>query len=602
MLKVKKMSKLRIAAPKNRMQRVIDTLYRLQLVHLVDPKAKDFFQMGSPLKQASDYSAHLVKVSALVSSLGIIGRPNILSNKDTAIRKFNSLYPKYSSIESQLSEIRVKKNSLNSQLNSFLPLSTLNVKPNMLSGYRSLAVFKGVFRPKKNFEQRLNDICPEHEIISGKYKGMNSVALFVPANRRSKVQELLSENNFSEISAEDYRQPDSLKAELSMFEKKETRLQDDLEKIKSENSQFLLDLEYTLDAEVEKLEAPLQFATTMNSFYLEGWIPEKDAVKIEKALAECTDSRVFVERLETNESPPVALQNPKFAEPFEFFMNLYSLPKPREIDPTLLMFFTFPLFFGFMLGDVGYGITTIVVAFLIRNVFGKQWRMLMNAMLLSGLATIVFGFVFGEFFGFEFIAHPLILRTHDLNFMLLLTIMVGLIHVNFGFLLGFYNKLVGHGLKHAILEKGSWIIMEIGVGIIALEYLGMLDVAGLGMYLGGAVALAGVVMIYLGEGVKGMIELPAILSNILSYARLFAIGLASVQLALIINEFATEFFHAGGFMIIAAIAVLIMGHFINIAIGVLGSFLHSLRLHYVEFFGKFFEGGGVEYVPFGERK
>jgi V/A-type H+-transporting ATPase subunit I len=124
----------------------------------------------------------------------------------------------------------------------------------------------------------------------------------------------------------------------------------------------------------------------------------------------------------------------------------------------------------------------------------------------------------------------------------------------------------------------------------------------LGMLLGAAILVLSIIMLYLGEGVRGMIELPALLSNILSYARLFAVGLASVQLALIINGFAEDFIAQGGVMIVAAIVILILGHGVNITLGILGSFLHSLRLHYVEFFGKFFEGGGPRYSPFGLRE
>jgi V/A-type H+-transporting ATPase subunit I len=105
-----------------------------------------------------------------------------------------------------------------------------------------------------------------------------------------------------------------------------------------------------------------------------------------------------------------------------------------------------------------------------------------------------------------------------------------------------------------------------------------------------------------GEGIRGLIELPSIFSNTLSYARLMAIGLSSVKLAEVINEMAAEMFHGGGFLILAGVLILALGHIINIGIGMLGSFLHSLRLHYVEFFTKFFHGGAKKYSPFGAKQ
>ena len=108
-------------------------------------------------------------------------------------------------------------------------------------------------------------------------------------------------------------------------------------------------------------------------------------------------------------------------------------------------------------------------------------------------------------------------------------------------------------------------------------------------------------MLFKGEGIRGLIEIPSIFTNIMSYMRLMAIGLSSVIMALIVNESAKGFFSKGGFFIIVGVFILIIGHIVNIAIGLLGSFLHSLRLHYVEFFSKFFSGGGKKYRPFGMR-
>ena len=110
-----------------------------------------------------------------------------------------------------------------------------------------------------------------------------------------------------------------------------------------------------------------------------------------------------------------------------------------------------------------------------------------------------------------------------------------------------------------------------------------------------------VIMLYKGEGFKGLIELPSIFSNILSYARLMALGLASVKLAEVVNEFSGEFFQHGGFSVLYGIMLLVVGHAINIGLGILGPFLHSLRLHYVEFFTKFFKGGAKRFSPFGAQ-
>ena len=157
--------------------------------------------------------------------------------------------------------------------------------------------------------------------------------------------------------------------------------------------------------------------------------------------------------------------------------------------------------------------------------------------------------------------------------------------------------LKAHGFKHAFLEKFSWFVMEAGVVLTVLTLTGMLR---LRMWVGPVVFVISMVLLYLGEGAKGIIEIPAIFSNMLSYVRLGAVGLASLGLAVVVNEqLAAPLFELGGFWIVIAIFVMIIGHLINIALGVLGPFLHGIRLHYVEFFSKFFTGGGEEYKPFG---
>jgi V/A-type H+-transporting ATPase subunit I len=164
----------------------------------------------------------------------------------------------------------------------------------------------------------------------------------------------------------------------------------------------------------------------------------------------------------------------------------------------------------------------------------------------------------------------------------------------------FINEVVSHGLRHAFFAKLSWYVLELGAALLALSGLGLLPVHwGVGL----AVVILAAVMIFIGEGIQGLVELPSLMTNILSYLRLGAVGLASVGLAVVINEnLALPFMEKGGIYFVFAIFILIVGHSINIALGVLGPFLHSLRLHYVEFFSKFYKGGGIPFVAFGEEK
>ena len=220
-----------------------------------------------------------------------------------------------------------------------------------------------------------------------------------------------------------------------------------------------------------------------------------------------------------------------------------------------------------------------------------------NILMLSSLVTIIFGFLFGELFGFEFM-HPVISRGHDMVALMIIAVAIGVVHVNLGIVIGFINELKHHGIVHAIYAKASWIVLEIGLVMAALSYLKLISVS---LMFGAAFLAVSVIMLFKGEGVRGLLELPSIFTNIMSYIRLMAIGVSSVILALIINSSAKASFHKGGIFILAGALILIVGHVVNILLGWLGSFLHSLRLHYVEFFSKFFAGGGKKYQPFGSK-
>lgn len=190
--------------------------------------------------------------------------------------------------------------------------------------------------------------------------------------------------------------------------------------------------------------------------------------------------------------------------------------------------------------------------------------------------------------------------------MLGIAIAIGILHVNLGLVLGMINE-AEHSLKDAIIDKGSWILLQIGLLLCAASF-GLLTGIPLLKYVPGDIVLSAVILglalsgILVSAGGIGILEILSLCSNILSYARLFVIGLASVYLAVVINEQSIGLFAKGGLWLVLGVAILIIGHAINLALGLFGSFLHSLRLHYVEFFTKFYKGGGTHYEPFGTIK
>jgi len=595
MIRTQKMAKIRITGPKQNLRSLVSELHALKIMHLIDYQGEEF-ETGNSFSEAEEISEKLVKIRAIISQFNLKLESRKIKDLTVCNGKFGKIYSEFTELTSKISSLTERKNSLTSVKEIAEPLSSLNLDLNSFYGYDSIAVFKGTIK-KALTTQEIEKITKDFELFSSEFEGKKVIALFVSEKFKEQIQALLSEKGFIELHLEQEINLVSVNSELNSIEKELAGFKTQLGLLKETEGQFLVDFEFNLEKENEKLEAPLRFAVTENAFIIDGWIPEIKAKEVEYRLRHLTKDKIFFEFLKDKKNAPTSLDNPSLVKPFQFFMNLYSMPKYTEIDPTFLVFITFPLFFGFMLGDVGYGLVTLAVFLFLRTKLKGEGKMLINSLIIASLATIFFGFIFGEAFGFEIVEHPILFRSHDLNLMLLISIAVGLIHITLGYLVGFYNVLIQYGLKEAVYEKGSWLMIEAGGLLIISEMI--LAMTSFGNIVGAVLFLAGVILLFKGEGVQGIIELPSILSNTLSYARLFAVGLASVKLAVIVNDFATAFFAQGGLMIGVSILILLLGHTVNILLGLIGPFLHALRLHYVEFFGKFYKGGGRRFMPFG---
>ncbi|MBS3133524.1 V-type ATP synthase subunit I [Candidatus Woesearchaeota archaeon] len=614
MLQSERMRKVVITVPKSFLDKTINELYKLNAVHIINHSKSDL-DIGNPLESASKISEALIAARSLISNLGLAGSmelnngfkaigvkslSHLTKSLKTLQNETNLKLEKAKQISDEISSIETKKNIL-------FQLEKLGISVESYSNYSSITVLAGYVKNPDLMKTGLLKETDEFEMHSS--SGSGFIALFVSNSFKDKAIEVLAKHEFSEfdltpvkdIKGKPSEAISALLAEHELLQKSKLAIQKQLARIGAKWHDFLLLSEKFLSIELEKAEAPLRFASSENIFVVTGWVPAKNLVKLVEKAKKTTKGNIEIEIKQPahDEEVPVKLSNTKLAKPFEFLMNLYALPKYAEIDPTLFLFITFPLFFGIILGDVGYGITVVLLLLYLSRKFPSA-KPLARIIMPAAISSIFFGFIFGEVFGFEelfgYSIPHLISRVHQIQEMLIISIAIGLIHINLGLLTGFINEL-NHGLKKAILAKGSWWILQLSIGIMAASSEGLLPVP---MYAGGILAVVSVIMIYLGESVSGLTELPGFFSNILSYSRLMAVGLASVGLAVVVNGFVEEFASAGGIMIFVAVIVGVIGHTLNIALGLLGGFLQSLRLHYVEFFTKFFKGGAIPFKPFGK--
>ncbi len=611
MIEPVRMTKIRIVGTKRVLEGAIKVLHSEAVVHIEDFRPGKYnvdyayFDIGNPAKSASKYSELLVRLRALIASLKIERQDFSLAKvPDGAEKMLAKIEMDSAKIveKSKIFEDEQKELEKAEEMVGFL--SALKLKPDVFSPLENLAVFSGYC--EGDFENELSGITKKYKLTKKVRKKDVAFALFVEKESAEKIKGILESYKYRGVQVPakiKYKSLEELAERKKELEQSEKKTAEKLGQLKKKKGQFLVSYENYLKRENEKAEAPLRFGETANLFVVEGYAPVKKYETLKQKLADGFGKKIYVERSEKEvEFAPTQLQNPSIIGSFEFFLNLYSLPFYRELDPTFLIFITFPLFFGFMLGDVGYGITTAIIFLIVKySTKSSSLKGLMNAMLLASMASIAFGFLFGEFFGGPYFGlNPIINREHDITLMIMITLLVGIIHLNIGYLFGFVNAKRMHGIKHALAEKGSWIVVEIGIILLLFKMLNVFyTTLPYQVYLGFAFLGAGAaIMIASGRAIE-VIELAGVMSNLLSYTRLFAIGLASVALAMIVNEFATAFIETGGIMILPAILILVMGHVLNIAIGIISGFLQSLRLHYVEFFTKFYKGEGKRYNPFG---
>ncbi|MFB6166901.1 MAG: V-type ATP synthase subunit I [Candidatus Nanohaloarchaea archaeon] len=602
MIRPKKMVKVSVLGPKSRMDTVIERLHDLGLLH-IDEYREEYEEagLGEPSEEAEELSDRLVKLQSVKSSL-----PEIESREEAGEEPdIEQLEDRVEDLREELDQVQERIEDKRELLGRIEIVEELGLELDDLRDYRSLEVHLG----------RVDDFSFEEELEEGRYDLYSSgdlVALF--ADRDMEVEDALRSSGFERIDLEDLKERSGSAEEGKMevrksiqnLEDREEELREELRDIGSRWRKELEEEEEELEKELEKAEAPLNFATTDSSFIAEGWVPAERYEEMVEELENATQGDIYIEKEEEEEEAPVEHDNPGVVQPAESLLGMYGIPSYSEVDPTFLLM-TFPVLFGFMLGDIGYGITTFAVFYAFYRKFPEA-RGIWVSLMYASVATIAFGFVYGEMFGFIIFGHgsalaeltgihlfseiPLLFhRTHHLGLMLKLSVLIGALHVNFGLLIGAYNEYVSHGIREAVFAKLSWFIIEAGALLAVLT--GM-------TYTGVGVMAAGTVMLYRGENIEGVVEIPSLLSNILSYLRVFGVIMAVIALAAVVNKMAAPLFQSGNpAMIGLGVLVLVVGHTFNTFLKLMEAGLQGIRLHYVEFFTKFFEGGGEYYRPFG---
>ena len=370
----------------------------------------------------------------------------------------------------------------------------------------------------------------------------------------------------------------------------------------------------------ERYRTAGEICETGHTVLIKGYVAERDLPFLQKTLDK--QFTVVIEAEDADENlAPVILKNNAFARPAETLVKMYSLPGPNDIDPTFVTGFFYYLFFGMMFSDAGYGLLMVIATTLVLKKFRLSASMRQNMRLFRycGISTILWGLVFGSFFGDSiavisenFFGHRVALpalidpMNGDAVTLLILSIALGFAEVIAGLCAKFVTCLKNGDKKGAFFDAGLWITCLVGIAVMALGFVALpvLKTVGIAVTL---VSVAGLILTQgrdkknpvarIFSGIVSLYDVTGYVSDLLSFSRLMALGLTTSAMGAVFNMLSSMSGRSLGGIVMLVI-IFPVGHAINFGLNVLGAYVHTLRLQYVELFSKFYEGGGREFKAF----
>jgi len=608
------MMKIRVIGLRKDLEAMIKLLH--ETGYLEFTRYKNGLERQTPLASYSQITEQLVRLRAIEKALPPQSKTKKLKEigLGTLLDGINGV-----NIDARLKELREKLDKIEEELREFakvqrllksfegIDLGALSIKS------KSVHIFMGRIPSTKvmRLEGKIAEITKNFLLISKPLNRSESMCLMAVDKRRlSDVRDMLSKGGFAEEKLPELPETKTpgkmlqdIEKRLSLLEAERKKNEEELHKLSREYWDRVVCYREMLEIYQQRAEAPSNFAGTKSAVIFEGWIPKDKREEVKALFAERFGAALVLQEIKTDEMPPTLLRNPPFLLPFEFLLRFVSLPKATEIDPTFLLAFIFPIIYGMMLGDAGYGLASLGISLLVikktkpdsmLNPIGKVWA-------IASVPAIFFGILYDEFFGFthrELLGYSLytpIGRMENIPLLILASVLFGFALIGFGFLLSAAVKFQKGDIKHGI-AKLAFIGVEVS-GIVLVSTLMFNVFPGWVVLPMATLLFLSVIPIAMVEGIVGLIEIPSVAANAFSYARIVAVGIASVIVALIINDLLKPD-PSSGLLFFVMAPIFLFLHLFNIMLGMFESLVQGARLNFIEFFSKFYDGGGRPFSPF----
>lgn len=562
----------------------------------------------------------------------------VIDSKEVLLRTANQIQALDKERAEQKSEILKLENSIES-LAPWLPLDV----PMNYPGTVHTAMLPGTMPGEVSLEEIYNVLAekaPEADgvdvnLISAGADG-TYLAVFCLKKDVHSVEEALRSRGFAKPTQLWAQVPAqakaSMEAEIETRKEKIAEIEKQLVELSSNRESLRLVADY-YRVRADKYEVLGQLPQSERTFFISGYVPKKQVEKVKKSIEGKYDCVIDVEELREDEEAPVLLENNRFAESAEGVLKSFGLPAKGEIDPTMIMSIFYVFLFGLMLSDAAYGAIVSIacgVAILKFPRMESSMRKSLQLFFWCGLSTLFWGVMFGGYFGDvvnvvsrTFFGHEVgipalwFVPLNDPMKMLIYSMLFGVIHLFTGMGIKGYICLRDKRYMDFFCDVVLWLVFLIGLLIMLIPSDIFASIAQMKIVFPSAVNALGKWMAILGAvgivlmsgranknfglrialGAYDLYNVTGWLSDVLSYSRLLALGLATGVIAQVVNQMGSM----GGKSVVGVIMfiiVFIIGHVFNLAINLLGAYVHTNRLQYVEFFGKFYEGGGREFNPF----
>ena len=565
---------------------------------------------------------------------------SIIEDKDELLKKAKRIQ----ALDKEKAEQHANILKIENSIESLMPWLKLDVPMNF-PGTEHIVMIPGTMPGMLTLENvyaMLAAQAPELEadfhIISAE-QDTTYLTVFCLRNDAQQLEEALRSIGFAKpsqmIGEIPAKAKEEMEAEISEIKGRIAEIEKEVSDLAANREGLKLLADY-FRVRADKYEVLGQLPQSERTFLISGYVPAKAVPKVQKALADKYDCVVDVEELKEDEEAPVLLKNNKFSSSAEGILEAFGLPGKGEMDPTAIMSFFYVFLFGLMLSDAAYGaIVAIACGVLILKFprMGKGMKTSIQLFFWCGLSTLFWGVMFGGYFGDVINVVSRTFFGHEVGIpavwfvpldepmrLLIYSMLFGVIHLFVGLGIKGYMCIRDKRYMDFFCDVVLWFMLLIGLLIMLVPSELFASIAQMSITfppvavtLGKVLAIAGAVGILLMSGrakkniglrlALGAYDLYNVsgwLSDVLSYSRLLALGLATGVIASVVNQMGSM---AGKsvFGVIVFIFAFIVGHTFNIAINLLGAYVHTNRLQFVEFFGKFYEGGGRAFNPFKEN-